>query len=152
MAHALRHYVNMLSFCLSVRFLSTWLKGNSVAAHANLKPLRRIRLRNHESTFWRHQELGNEYLSTLEAMFYAAQVGTLPQLDEGHCEAPIVSRKLAEPFLGTKCCTGSQQEFYDRRSHDFQVPPPPTAVDTSGAHAKFDPTSSITADAVVSRW
>lgn len=49
---------------------STWQKGQVVAAHPHLKALRKIRIRNRESTFWRYQELGNQFLSTLEAIYY----------------------------------------------------------------------------------
>lgn len=51
---------------------STWQKAGSVVNHPNLKALPCVRLRNRESTFWRYQELGNQFLATLEAMYYSA--------------------------------------------------------------------------------
>ncbi len=47
---------------------STWQKGAVVCAHPNLARVRHIKLKERISTFWRYQELGNRYLSTLEAM------------------------------------------------------------------------------------
>jgi hypothetical protein len=43
-------------------------QGPAVCSHPNLRGIRRIKLRDRVSTFWRYQELGNTYLSTLEAM------------------------------------------------------------------------------------
>lgn len=49
---------------------STWQKANTVAAHPNFANLRHVRIRDRVSTFWRYQELGSQFLSTLEATFY----------------------------------------------------------------------------------
>ena len=49
---------------------STWQKGLAVASHPNLARLPRVRIRNRESTFWRYQELGNQFLATIEAIYY----------------------------------------------------------------------------------
>lgn len=51
---------------------STWQKGSVVASHGNLQGLRKIKLQGWESTFWRYQELGRQFLSTLEAIYYTS--------------------------------------------------------------------------------
>lgn len=52
---------------------STWSKSDVVASHPSLNHLRRVKIRDHESTFWRYQELGRNFLSTLEAIYYTCQ-------------------------------------------------------------------------------
>ena len=52
---------------------STWQKGESVAVHPYLASLPKIRLRERESTYWRYQELGRNYLSTLEAIYWVSR-------------------------------------------------------------------------------
>lgn len=49
---------------------STWQKARSVARNPKLARLRRVHIRQKEGTFWRHQELGNQFLSTLEATYH----------------------------------------------------------------------------------
>jgi hypothetical protein len=49
---------------------ATWQKASAVIAHPNLAKLRKVRLRERVSTFWRSQELGAQFLSTLEAVYY----------------------------------------------------------------------------------
>ena len=49
---------------------STWNKSDVVAAHPALAGIRRVKIRERESTFWRYQELGKHFLSTLEAIYY----------------------------------------------------------------------------------
>lgn len=49
---------------------STWPKGTVVASHPTLNKLKHIKLRRYESSYWRYQELGSTYLSTLEAIYY----------------------------------------------------------------------------------
>lgn len=52
---------------------STWTKAHKVVAHPHVQALRRIRIRDCESTYWRNQELGRSYLSTLEAIYHTAR-------------------------------------------------------------------------------
>jgi len=49
---------------------STWGKSDAVAAHPLLANIRRVKIRQRESTFWRYQELGRHFLATLEAIFW----------------------------------------------------------------------------------
>jgi hypothetical protein len=52
---------------------ATWSKSDVVASHPSLKSLRRVKIRDHESTFWRYQELGRHFLSTLEAIYWTCE-------------------------------------------------------------------------------
>ena len=47
-----------------------WKGSRSVAEDPRCKHLRHVKIRSRLTTFWRHQELGNEYLATLEAMYW----------------------------------------------------------------------------------
>mmetsp|Transcript_30617 Transcript_30617/g.74607 ORF Transcript_30617/g.74607 Transcript_30617/m.74607 type:complete len:207 (-) Transcript_30617:1383-2003(-) len=49
---------------------STWQKAAGVARHPNLVGIPTVKIEAKEGTFWRYQELGNGFLSTLEATFY----------------------------------------------------------------------------------
>jgi len=49
---------------------ATWQKAGNVLRHPAIARLRKIRLKERVTTFWRHQELGNQFLATLEAMYY----------------------------------------------------------------------------------
>ncbi|GAB5371718.1 hypothetical protein AAMO2058_001603900 [Amorphochlora amoebiformis] len=49
---------------------STWQKANGVARHPKLQHIPTVRIEEKEGTFWRHQELGKGFLSTLEATYY----------------------------------------------------------------------------------
>lgn len=51
---------------------ATWIKAARVAEHASLSKLTRVKIRDRESTFWRKQELGRQYLASIEALYYAA--------------------------------------------------------------------------------
>ena len=65
---------------------STWGKGNSVVSHDALHGLQKIRIRDRESTYWRYQELGKQYLSTLEAIYYTCVeiIGQQQQQQQQH--------------------------------------------------------------------
>jgi hypothetical protein len=52
---------------------STWAKSDIVSTHPALSGLQRVKIRDHESTFWRYQELGRHFLSTLEAIYYTCE-------------------------------------------------------------------------------
>ena len=49
---------------------STWSKSDIVSSHPSLSALRKVKIRERESTFWRYQELGRHFLSTLEAIYW----------------------------------------------------------------------------------
>lgn len=49
---------------------STWAKSDVVSSHPALSSLRKVKIRERESTFWRYQELGRHFLSTLEAIYW----------------------------------------------------------------------------------
>eukprot|EP00457_Paulinella_chromatophora_P004987 gb/GEZN01005000.1/.p1 GENE.gb/GEZN01005000.1/~~gb/GEZN01005000.1/.p1 ORF type:complete len:579 (-),score=86.13 gb/GEZN01005000.1/:102-1838(-) len=51
---------------------ATWIKAPGVATCAALQGLRRVRIRDRETTFWRAQGLGKRFLSTLEALYYSS--------------------------------------------------------------------------------
>ena len=44
-----------------------------MALHPNLRHLRKVKIGSKVTSFWRNQELGKEYLSTLEAIYWAAR-------------------------------------------------------------------------------
>lgn len=50
---------------------ATWLKGAVVAKADCLSKIPHIRLKSRSTTYWRTQELGKEYLSTIEAIYYS---------------------------------------------------------------------------------
>lgn len=62
---------------------ATWQKAGSVIAHPNLANLKKVRLRERVSTFWRHQELGSQFLSTLEAIYYLCVEAHERQVHDG---------------------------------------------------------------------
>ncbi|MES1915407.1 MAG: hypothetical protein MHM6MM_007357 [Cercozoa sp. M6MM] len=49
---------------------STWRTWKQLAAHPRVKQLRHVRIRRHETLFWKHQEFGAECLSTIEAVYW----------------------------------------------------------------------------------
>ena len=62
--------VDLLSVKRVLVIESTWSKSDVVSSHPALAKLRRVKIRERESTFWRYQELGRHFLSTLEAIYY----------------------------------------------------------------------------------
>lgn len=52
---------------------STWVKSDIVSQHPALVGLQRVKIRQRESTFWRYQELGRQFLATLEAIYWTQE-------------------------------------------------------------------------------
>lgn len=78
---------------------STWQKGNVVASHPHLQPLRKIKLQGWESTFWRYQELGRHFLSTLEAIYYTS-IELVNAKQRHNMDEPEETRVRGSPELG----------------------------------------------------
>jgi len=49
---------------------STWQKAAGVARHPKIRDLPTVKIEAKEGTFWRYQELGTGFLSTLEATYH----------------------------------------------------------------------------------
>mmetsp|Transcript_34596 Transcript_34596/g.86937 ORF Transcript_34596/g.86937 Transcript_34596/m.86937 type:complete len:304 (+) Transcript_34596:3445-4356(+) len=49
---------------------SQWQKGNRVASHENLASLKRVKIKQRQTRFWRYQSVGEECLATIEAIYY----------------------------------------------------------------------------------
>lgn len=47
-----------------------WHQAKKLEAHANVAQLRRVKIRNYTTTFWRYQDVGDECLATIEAIYY----------------------------------------------------------------------------------
>jgi len=67
---------------------ATWQKANTVVQHPKIVNLPKIKLTQRISTFWRHQELGNQFLSTLEAIYYLCVEAYERQLRD-HISSPV---------------------------------------------------------------
>jgi hypothetical protein len=62
--------IDILSIRRVLVIESTWTKSDVVMSHPQLRGLRHVKIRSRESTFWRYQELGRHFLSTLEAIYW----------------------------------------------------------------------------------
>ena len=50
---------------------SKWHGNGMIYNDKRLKNVKHCKIRNHETLYWRYQEYGNEYLSTIEAIYYS---------------------------------------------------------------------------------
>ena len=49
---------------------STWARARAVLRHPNVAQLRHVKIPSRQTTFWREQEMGSEFLATLEAAYW----------------------------------------------------------------------------------
>ena len=107
---------------------STWQKGGAVYSTASLglSSLPAVHLdRSYESTYWRYQELGRNYLSTLEAIYHCCR--EMLQIDAAHAGG---GQRRAAAMQGTQL--DDLLYLYAHRHMQVHRRYDPQAVDTEG--------------------
>lgn len=58
----------------SIKYLvfidSTWHQSKSIASDERIKKMKKIKIPNQKTFFWRYQQYGEEYLATIEAIYF----------------------------------------------------------------------------------
>lgn len=49
---------------------NTWQGSKKILEHEKLRNIKPVKIRNEVSLYWRHQEVGNDCLATIEAIYY----------------------------------------------------------------------------------
>eukprot|EP00743_Colponemidia_sp_Colp-15_P008457 GILK01009193.1.p1 GENE.GILK01009193.1~~GILK01009193.1.p1 ORF type:complete len:296 (+),score=62.80 GILK01009193.1:23-910(+) len=89
---------------------STWSQTKQIVQHPKMHRLRRVKIDSRKTTFWRFQRLSDEYLSTLEAIYFA--VVEYITATKGRYEHEVDNLLYYYTFLH-----GVIQDFYKANRH-----------------------------------